>query len=376
MNSRMMALFLSRFAGGGKWGLLLLMAGAWLFGTSCRETGPEEAVYDPTPYVLEAQGFPPPTIPSDNALTEAGVLLGRMLFHDPRLSADNSQACADCHLQPDGFGDPRRVSIGIRGDEGTRQAMALHNMAWHRRGFFWDQRAATLREQALMPIEDPLEMDADLEAIVAKLNGIPGYRDQSIRAFGEADLTADRMGLAMEQFMLTLVTNNSKYDRVLRGQQAFTPSEQRGHDMFHREFDPTGALKAAECFHCHAGFNFTNDQAMNNGLDPAGSFADIGLEGVTGDPADRAKFKVPSLRNIAVTAPYMHDGRFTSLEEVVEHYNSGVHPSPSTSPLLHASISPGLGLEAEDIADVVAFLETLTDEQFLNEAAHAAPALP
>lgn len=362
-------LSLRLFAAAGVLGMLVLAS-------SCQDSPPEEAVYDPTPYAFEAPSFPPPMLPSDNALTEAGVLLGRMLFHDPRLSADDSQACADCHRQTNGLSDPRRFSIGIRGEEGTRQAMALHNMAWHEEGFFWDNRAATLREQSLMPIEDPLEMDADLEAIVAKLNGIQGYRDQSVRAFGEAELSAERMGLAMEQFMLTMVSDNSKYDRVLRGEESFTAAEQRGLDLYNAEFDPTGAVKGAECFHCHGGFNFTNNRAVNNGLDPVGSIADIGLEGVTGDPADRAKFKVPSLRNIAVTAPYMHDGRFNTLEEVIAHYNNGVQSTPSTDPLLQFSISPGLGLDAEDVADLIAFLQTLTDDAFLNEAAFAAPALP
>ena len=204
------------------------LLGLVVLGSACRDTPPEEVVFDPTPYTFEARNFPPPNLPSDNALTEAGVLLGRMLFHDPRLSADNSQACADCHVQADGFSDPRRFSIGIQGAEGSRQAMALHNMAWHLEGFFWDHRAATLREQSLMPIQDPLEMDADLASIVAKLNGIQGYKDQCVRAFGEDEITAERMGLAMEQFMLTLVSDDSKFDRVQRGEASFSASEQRG----------------------------------------------------------------------------------------------------------------------------------------------------
>ncbi len=343
---------------------------------ACGEDGPDPVTLDPTPYGFSVPDFPPPPLPADNPLTVAGVELGRLLFHDPRLSGDNTQACADCHRQEDGFSDLRRFSVGIRGEEGTRQAMALVNLAWHTNGFFWDERSETLRDQSLRPIADPLEMDATLPDVIAKLEAVPAYRDAFIRAFGDGAVTAERMGLAMEQFMLTLVSHDSKFDRVRRGEASFTDTEQRGLDLFNREFDPTGTVRGAECFHCHGGFNFTNNQSMNNGLDDAAGMTDPGLQGVTGRPEDRAKFKVPTLRNIAVTPPYMHDGRFATLEEVIDHYDHGVKASATVDPLLQFSIDPGLGLTAQDKADLIAFLETLTDPVFLAEPAFSAPLLP
>lgn len=333
--------------------------------------------YDPTPYTLDASAFPfgfqTMPLPTDYPLTQQRVELGRMLFYEPALSRDGTQSCASCHVQADGFSDKRTYSVGIRGLVGTRQAMSIANLGWHRRGFFWDGRAATLRQQSLQPIEDPLEMDNTLESAVRTLTLKSAYRDQFIRAFGSDTITAERMGIAMEQFMLTIVSGNSKWDKVQRGEAAFTAQEKRGQDLFFSEFDPTGKVKSGECFHCHGGPNFTNDRFMNNGLDDDASFMDIGRERVTKDPYDRATFKVPSLRNVAVTAPYMHDGRFTNLEDVVRHYSSGVKQSSTVDVLLQYSIKPGLGLSESDVADLVAFLRTLTDEAYLTNPSYAKP---
>lgn len=333
--------------------------------------------YDPTPYVLDTASFPygfqSMPLPTDYPLTQQRVELGRMLFYEPALARDGTQSCASCHIQADGLSDPRKYSIGIRGLEGTRQAMSLANLGWHRRGFFWDGRVRTLREQALMPIEDPLEMDNTLEAAVSVLSSRDTYRAQFIRAFGSDTITAERMGIAMEQFMLTIISGNSKWDKVQRGKATFTEQELRGQSLFFSEFDPTGKVKSGECFHCHGGPNFTNDRYMNNGLDDDASFKDLGRELVTNDPYDRAKFKVPTLRNIAVTAPYMHDGRFTTLEEVVRHYSSGVKHSSTVDILLQFSLKPGLGLSESDVADLVAFLRTLTDDTYLSNPRYAKP---
>lgn len=335
------------------------------------EPAPE---YDPTPYELDWGYFPDPKLPEDNPLTAAGVALGRLLFYEKKLSADATQSCADCHQQATGFSDERQFSIGVAGLPGKRQAMPLVNMAWHRNGFFWDARAATLREQALFPIQDPLEMNESLDQVIAKLKADKKYRDQFVRAFGEDTISPERIGRALEQFELTLVSTNSKYDRWLMGEVELTESEERGRVLFFTEYDPTGLVGGAECLHCHSGFNFTNDLYMNNGLDAAANQLDEGLMASTGKAEDRAKFKTQTLRNIALTAPYMHDGRFATLEAAIEHYNTGTVDSPTIDPRMQSNLQPGgLGLSAQDITDLVAFLHTLTDEAFLSNPAFSAP---
>ncbi len=357
--------------------LLLLTAACALAACSNTSAPVPTPEFDPTPYTLDASTFPfgfqSMPLPTDYPLTQQRVELGRMLFYEPTLSRDGTQSCATCHVQADGLSDRRTYSIGIRGLSGTRQAMPLANLGWHRRGFFWDGRAATLRQQALMPIEDTLEMDNTLANAVSTLSAKSAFRDQFVRAFGSDTITAERMGIAMEQFMLTIVSGSSKWDKVQRGEATFTAQEKRGQDLFFNEFDPTGKVKSGECFHCHGGPNFTNDRYMNNGLDDDASFRDIGRERVTKNPYDRAKFKVPTLRNIAVTAPYMHDGRFTNLEDVVRHYSSGVKPSSTVDILLQFSLKPGLGLGESDVADLVAFLRTLTDDTYLANPKYAKP---
>ncbi|NUO02626.1 MAG: hypothetical protein HUU01_18625, partial [Saprospiraceae bacterium] len=313
-------------------------------------------------------------LPADNLLTVAGVQLGRMLFYEPLLSKDGSQSCADCHKQEDGFSDIRRFSIGVEQLPGKRQAMPVMNLAWHQNGFFWDGRALKVRDQSLKPIQDPLEMNETLPNAIAKLSGQKKYTDQFIRAFGDATVTAERMSLAMEQFMLTMVSYNSKYDQYLRGAATLTPAEERGRELFFSEFDPFGSEKGGECFHCHGGHNFTNDEFMNNGLDTDASMTDEGRQKVSGNPADRGKFKTPSLRNIVLTPPYMHDGRFATLEEVLDHYNTGVKNSSTVEFILQYNLQPGgLQLTAMEKADLIAFLGTLTDVEFLTNPAYQSP---
>ena len=335
---------------------------------STTNTPSDPVLYDSTAYVLDTKGIPTPSLPADNPLTVQKVKLGKMLFNERMLSKDGSQSCADCHLQADAFTDVRRFSIGVEGKPGTRQAMAVFNMAFQRpipgHGFFWDGRAPRLRDQALMPIQDPLEMNETLENVVTKLSASQTYRDQFVRAFGNDTINTDRIGLALEQFMLSIVSVNSKHDKVVRGEAAYTMSEQRGRDLFFREVNPMTGQVGAECFHCHGGPNFSNDAFMNNGLDREPDFTDLGRFNVTGDPADRARFKVTSLRNIAITPPYMHDGRFTTLEEVVDHYNTGVKGSTTVErDIMRFNLRPGgLGLSDQDKADLIAFLKTLTDD--------------
>jgi cytochrome c peroxidase len=354
---------------------LVVAAACQKSGDDVTKNDPPEVLpdYDSTSFSIDYGILPEPDLPADNPLTVEKVKLGRMLFYDKILSRNELQSCADCHLQTDGFSDVRRFSLGVEDLPGTRQAMGVFNMAWHTNGFFWDGRAPLLRDQALMPIQDPLEMNETLENVIQKLNDSKDYRFQFARAFEDPEITEEKMAFAMEAFMLTIVSNNSKFDQFLQGQYTFTASEQRGFDLFFTEFDPNGEVKGGECFHCHAGVNFTNDKYMNNGLDSDAEFTDEGYFKTTGNPGDMARFKVPSLRNIANTPPYMHDGRFATLEEVIDHYNTGVKASSTIDEIMQFNLDPGLQLSEQDKADLVAFLKTLSDETFLNNPDYSDP---
>lgn len=286
--------------------------------------------------------LPMPQLPGDNPLTEECIALGKQLFHDRRLSFNNKQSCADCHHAEHGFTDALPVSIGAGGEKGTRSSMPLFNLAW-KQSFFWDGRAPSLRDQVLQPISNPIEMHLPLED-AEKRTGIP----------------RERMARALEQYLLTLVSVGSKFDRVIAGKEKFTPAEQRGFDLFHAEYDPVRNRRGADCFHCHGGPLFQSKAFSNNGLDSTP--ADRGLAITTGREADAGKFAVPSLRNIALTAPYMHDGRFATLEQVIDHYDHSVKASATLDPNLAKHPASGLGLSAEEKADLVSFLHTLTDE--------------
>lgn len=310
-----------------------------------------------------SERLPRVTLPRDNPLTVAGVALGRRLFHDTRLSRHNSQSCASCHDQARAFTDGRASSPGESGQPGRRNAMPLANLAWARE-FFWDGRAGSLRAQVLQPIQDTHEMNETLERVTAKLRDDPSYAGAFQEAFGSPGISSERLSLALEQFLLTLVSQDSKFDRAARKQTELSPQERRGLQLFVTEHDPKRGLRGADCFHCHGGNLFSNQQFLNNGLKPDAS--DTGRMAVTGSESDRGKFKVPSLRNVALTAPYMHDGRFATLEDVIEHYNSGVHRSATLDPNLAKHPVAGLGLSTEDKAALVAFLKTLTDDNFVS----------
>ncbi|MCH2214900.1 MAG: cytochrome-c peroxidase [Flavobacteriales bacterium] len=336
---------------------------------------PSTVVFDETLYEFDAQGLPPPTaIQPDNLLTNQGVLLGKMLFFEPMLSKNSVQSCASCHDQATGFTDAARFSIGVDGLPGHRQAMSVFNMAWNGNEFFWDGRANLLRNQALMPIIDPLEMNETIDNVIMKLSNSQKYKDQFVRAFGSDDITSEKIGLAMEQFMLSIVSGNSKYDRFKLGIEELTESELRGLELFETEYNPFfPEFSGADCQHCHGGPNFENDQYMNNGLDTDEEITDLGREMVTGDPMDRAKFKVTTLRNIALTSPYMHDGRFSTLEEVIDHYNEGIKTSSTTDLALIATQSQGLLLTEQDKTDLINFLHTLTDESLATNQEYQNP---
>jgi len=334
------------------------------------------AEYDSTPYTLKYinNTLPIPNLPADNPLTQSKVDLGRMLFFEKEMSLDGTISCGSCHTQTDGFSDANTFSEGVGGSLGTRQAMAIVNLAWHDSGFFWDGRSATLREQSLKPIEDALEMKETLANVVLKLQQKQEYKDQFMRAFGSEEITSEKMGLALENFMFSVVSDDSKFDRFLIGQALLSDSEERGRVLFfgeYNEFFP--ATSGADCAHCHAGNNFENNEFANNGMDTDAEFVDMGREDVTNDPADRAKFKVPTLRNIEMTSPYMHDGRFTTLEEVVDHYNNNIENSSTVDGALLGTTSTGLMLDAQEKQDLINFLKTLTDQRYLENPEYHDP---
>lgn len=360
-----------------KFKILTLFAVTLLLLNACKKdtnNNSNGVSYDATPYAFNYGNLPAPAISADNQLTVQGVKLGRMLFYETMLSKDGTMSCASCHKQQDAFTDTSKFSIGVRGLKGKRQAMAVFNMAWNTNEFFWDGRAHLLRHQSLKPIQDELEMDETLANVVTKLSQNQSYKDQFMRAFGSEEITPDKMSLAMEQFMNTIVSNNSKYDQYLAGKTQLTPAEERGRKLFFKEYNPFFPdSSGADCAHCHGGMNFENDLYMNNGLDDDASITDIGREKVTQNAGDKAKFKVPSLRNIALTPPYMHDGRFATLEEVVNHYNEGLKQSATLDPALQQTIAKGLLLDAQEKADLVAFLKTLTDVTLTTNPAYSNP---
>lgn len=326
-----------------------------------------------TPFVLEIPSrFPQVELPADNPLSVEGVALGRSLFHEGRLSINNAVSCASCHQEATGFSDVRRFSIGANGDFGKRRSMPLVNLAWQRE-LFWDGRAPSLREQVLMPISDPHEMNETPENVVSKLSDDPAYQKSFSAAFGSPGVTVERLALALEQFLLTKLSHESRFDLALRRAGELSEEEKRGLQLFVTEHAPERGLRGADCFHCHGGMLFTDNAFHDNGLDLADS--DLGRMIVTGSEADRGKFKTPSLRNVALRAPYMHDGRFATLEEVVEHYNSGVVRRPNLDPNLAKHPAGGLGLSDLEKRELVSFLRTLTDTR-LPAPTDAAPAAP
>lgn len=317
--------------------------------------------------------------PNTNPITDAGATLGRVLFYDKNVSINNATACASCHLQANGFSDPETFSIGFEKGLTGRNSMGIINARYYANGrFFWDERAATLEEQTLLPIQDKVEMGMHLDTLVKKVNTIPYYADLFNDAFGDKTATSDKIAKALSQFVRSIVSSNSKYDvgranfppNVAQNQLGdfsnFTAQENIGKTIF---FGNGG------CAACHGTETFVARQSENNGLELVS--VDEGVGGANGNQGDVGKFKVPTLRNIELTAPYMHDGRFATLEEVVEHYSSGVQAHRNLSPALRVGGPNGqprrLNLNNADKAALVAFLKTLTDNTIAGEAKYSNP---
>lgn len=330
----------------------------------CAEHDSPPAPTEPDAPLTEAvapAGFPAGALtasaPAGNELTEERARLGRRLFYEPALSRTRDVSCGSCHVQKDGFADPNPVSSGVEELTGTRNAPSLSNLAWSRH-FFWDGRAMSLEEQAGMPIENPVEMALSLDEAVARLSAQPSYVRDFELAYDDG-VTADNLRRGLASFVRTLVSGQSPYDEHLAGDDThFNEAAARGERLFFGE--------KSECFHCHTEGALTNDGFFNDG-----SYVDGGDEGrklVTERAGDLGKFKVPGLRNIAVTAPYMHDGSVPTLREVLERYAAGGLGHPSTDP----QIIP-LSLTSTDFDDLLAFFDALTDPQFLSDPRFAAP---
>jgi cytochrome c peroxidase len=355
---------------------LIFLSLLTIFGLfSCKKHNEEYTLYQDGPVTIETGGtLSTPNLPADNPLTKSKVELGRHLFYEKMLSGNNEMNCASCHNQTTGFSDTARYSTGIDGIKGKRQAMSTINLAWNSNKFFWDGRANFLRDQTLKPIQDVAEMHENLAHAIEELKGNSSYRILFKLAFQDGQITAENMSLALEAFLFTVVSNNSKYDRFLRGEVALTDSEERGRVLFFGEYNPGfPSISGADCAHCHSGNNFENDQFINNGLNTDATFTDLGYFNVSGNVNDKAKFKLPTLRNIELMPPYMHDGRFKTLEEVVDHYNSGIQISSTTDPALVYNQSTGLMLDVQEKADLVAFLKTLTDPTIATNPNFSSP---
>ncbi len=297
-------------------------------------------------------GFPEIPFPEDNQFTEARWELGKKLFYDPVMSVDSSLSCASCHHPQLAFADDRAFSSGVAGAPGRRNAPSLANVAYHPR-YLREGSLPTLEMQVLVPIQEENEFHHNIVDLAVDLANDPTYVAMSQAAY-ERDPDPFVITRALSTFERTLISGNSPYDRwYYQGcGEAMEEAEVRGRDLFYSE--------RTQCGTCHGGFNFTNYGFENNGLYV--EYDDPGRFRFTGDSTDIARFKVPSLRNVAVTAPYMHDGSFQSLEQVVEHYNSGGQSHANQNVLVRP-----LGLSDAEMADLVAFLRALTDEEFLQD---------
>ncbi len=350
------------------------IAGAFSFGGVTQgEPKPVEQAAMPLPpgthryFFRTPKGFGDPELPKDNPLTVEGVALGEKLFSEKQLSTNNAQSCADCHHADAAFSDSGHAfSTGAEGQPGFRNTMPLFNLAWMN-SMTWDGKRTRIRDQALAPIQDHLEMHQTLDESVAKLAADATYPARFAKVFGSPGITSERLGLALEQYLLTLVSGDSKFDRAMREEVDLTEQEKQGLTLFVLEFDPARGRLGADCFHCHGNELFTNNQFKNNGIDS--EFSDRGRQAASGRSADIGKFKVPSLRNVELTGPYMHDGRFATLEEVIDHYAEGVKQSDTLDPNISKHPDGALALSCEDRKALVAFLKTLTDMKYRRDDA-------
>ncbi|HRE50993.1 MAG TPA: cytochrome-c peroxidase [Flavitalea sp.] len=337
--------------------ILFIVTGAVLI-NACKKTGAPVHQARPVDFVVP-DGFPDPVYRfENNPLTEEGFALGRKLFYDGRLSKDNNFPCASCHQQFAAFATfDHPLSHGFNNQFTKRNAPGLFNMAWLKE-MHWDGGINHIEVQPLAPITAPNEMAEDIGNIIAKLEQDGTYREMFRQAFGDEEITSQRMLLALTQFVASLVSADSKYDRVKKGLAVFNVSEQEGYRIFQ-----------AKCASCHTEPLFTDLSFRNTGLELNTYLMDYGRMEITNNPADSLKFKVPSLRNVALTGPYGHDGRFTGLSQAINHYAEGVAPSATLDPAL----TNGIPLDDVETFYLREFLFTLTDSSFIGNKRFAAP---
>ncbi|MBC8353733.1 MAG: cytochrome-c peroxidase [Planctomycetes bacterium] len=331
--------------------------------------------------------------PQDNPITHAGAALGRVLLYDRQLSKNNTIACASCHLQEKAFADPLQFSRGFENGYTKRNAMSLVNLRYTilrgtEPGFFWDERAPTLEAQVLMPIQDKVEMGMELEDLENKLNKLPYYPPLFEAAFGSSKVTRDGISKAIAQFMRSMISFDSRFDRAVAATggndysedfNVFTAEENLGKSLF---IDGVAGVTEIGCAHCHIPPTFGMPKSFNIGLDLYYVDQGLGVRAVSpNDPftsSNDGKFKASSLRNVALTAPYMHDGRFKTLERVIEHYSDGVHPHVNLGVAFNeestnAKNTSGFRLTQAQKSALVAFLKTLTDQSFLVDPRFSDP---
>lgn len=342
--------------------LRAVLIGLWLVVAACHHPPKQAGRTGPTPLRLELPAWMLADtslrldFPYDNPLTVEGAALGQSLFHERALSADGSLSCAGCHIQRFAFADSARFSRGMTGLRTARNSMPLMNLAWDH-FFFWDARALSLELQAFEPVTAHRELASRWSEVGQRLERDPRYPPLFAAAFGDARIDSLRIAFALAQFERTLVSLDSRFDRFfyLKQTDALSAQEKRGKDLF---------FARAHCVDCHEPPLFKGHHVVNIGLDSVPT--DPGMGGRTGLPWHQGRFKTPTLRNIAVTAPYMHDGRFATLEQVVDFYADGVN---TASPTLDEHMGPWrrgeVRLSRQDRADLVAFLRTLTDSAFL-----------
>ncbi len=312
----------------------------FLFSAAAADTKPDD--------IRVPLGLLPIQWPKDNPYSKEKVELGRLLYFDRRLSSDGTVSCASCHHPKFAFSDGNRVSTGIKGQKGDRNSPTVFNRAYSL-AQFWDGRAATLEDQAKGPMANPIEMGNTHDAIVANLKKIPGYKAQFAKVFGSDEITIDHVAKALATYERTILSGNSPYDRYRAGdRKAMTAQQVRGWEVFRDK---------AKCDQCHEGINFTTNAYHNLGVGMDKANPDVGRYGVTHNPQDWGAFKTPTLREIANTGPYMHDGSLKTLEQVVDFYDKGGIPNKN----LDERIKP-LKLTARDKADLVAFLKALSGE--------------
>ncbi|MCK9203158.1 MAG: hypothetical protein M0P58_01830 [Bacteroidales bacterium] len=349
---------------------------------SCKKTGSGDADYKPTPYTIHIPGYFPTTmnIPSDNPMTVEGITLGRYLFYDGRISGrtdpDSLMSCATCHVQSHAFecgmdnpAFPGGHPHGLTGIPTPHSMLPMINLVWTGTGYLWNGKVNSenplpyfrnIEDLTWMSMIAPHEMAGDTDRIKALIQNIPGYPELFEKAFGSREVTVKNMGKAIAQFVRTLISANSKFDRFLRGEVSLSTAERGGYVLFMTEL-------GADCFHCHGGEGnplFTTNLFYNNGKDSV--FGDpLDRRSVTVNPADIGSYKAPTLRNIAYTAPYMHDGRYKTLDEVIDFYSSGLVWSPTISPLMHHVNDHGVQLTPVEKAELKAFLYALSDTSFI-----------